>query len=487
MPQLRVLATGLFCSCVLTGVAQSELTAFSSTGRAAATTFVTDYQCVGINPANLGWKPRHEGKRISVGLLESTFSVFSDALSRDDMRTRVLNGDFRFDRAQQEEAARVFGNAGATAHFDVMSIGFAVSTEQAGGFAFAVRDRIGSSAHFNPRMADLFFKGFGSDYFDLLVLATGDTITNYANMSLDSLALVVLGVATRPQAIGRLANDTGVRSSWYREYAFSYGRHLVRSDDFELHIGIGLKYLSGIGIIDVQASDNTLHGFSALSDDFEIDYQAGRRRTDARVTAGKLAFPKAVGSGFGFDIGFSAVVRKDWTIGAAVNNIGSITWKGNAYTASNGSLIDLASAGLENYDLINGFEDLAIHSGLLDWQASSARKVALPTNARIGVGKRFGERVEVGADLVLPLNEVPGNVQAPLFALGGDVRPVKWLQLSAGVQTGGGMNTKLPVGITFIAGNGTWETGLASRDVVTYFTQRNPTISLSFGFLRFRF
>lgn len=467
--------------------AQTELSAFSSAGRAAAITFVTDYQSVGINPANLGWRTRYKGKHLTLGLAESSVSLHSDALSRDDMRKRLLNSDFRFTPEQKDEAARLFANSGARARVDLMAMGIALSTEQAGGFAFQMRDRISTDARFSPRTADLFFRGFGSNYFDLLVLATGDTITNYEGMSPDSLAMVILGVATQPQAIGRLTNGSHVRSMWYREYAFSYGRHLLRSDDLELHAGIGMKYLSGIGIIDITGSGDHLAGFHALSDDFDIDYQAARRRSDARITAGKLLFPRAVGSGFGIDLGLSTLIQRTWKIGASVVDIGSITWTGNAYTANNGSLVELASAGLENYDLINGFEDLALHSGLFDWRVSSSRKVALPTQMRLGAGRLFGEKLELGADLVVPLNEAPGNLEQPLFALGGDIRPARWVQFSTGLQVGGGTTTKVPVGITFIAGNGTWEAGVASRDVITYFTDNDPTISLALGFLRFRF
>jgi hypothetical protein len=59
--------------------------------------------------------------------------------------------------------------------------------------------------------------------------------------------------------------------------------------------------------------------------------------------------------------------------------------------------------------------------------------------------------------------------------------------LSAGLVTGGDYDTKIPVGVTFIAGNGTYEAGIASRDAVTFFADRKPTVSLSMGFLRFRF
>jgi hypothetical protein len=69
---------------------------FNTTGRAAATTFVTDYQAIGINPANLGWTWRHTDKHVAVGVAEGSYSLYSDALTRDDMRDRVLDANFRF-------------------------------------------------------------------------------------------------------------------------------------------------------------------------------------------------------------------------------------------------------------------------------------------------------------------------------------------------------------------------------------------------------
>lgn len=483
----RVLAAALLGTSAPVLLAQNELSAFSSTGRAAATTFVTDYQSVGINPANLGWKWAHEGKSLAFGLAEGSYSVHSDALTRSDLRDRVLSADFRFTQAEKEEAGRVFANAGVIAQVDVMSIGASFYHEQVGGFAFQVRDRAQFSTRFGARMAQIAFEGYRSDYFDLLVLATGDTVVNYANMSADSLAMVVLGVATEPQLLGRVLDGTRIGATWYREYNFSYGRHLVRNDGFELHAGVGLKYLVGIGIIDVRAENGSISGFSSLSDVFGIDHERLERRPGARLTTSDLFFPQAAGRGFGVDLGLSALIDGQWKIGAALTNLGSITWDGQVYTVSNGSLVDLASAGLDNYALVDNLADFVTDAGILTWEQGRARKVPLASTARIGVGRQFGRWAEVGADLVLPLNEEPGSLQSALFGVGGDVRPVSWLQLSAGLMTGGGYDTKVPVGITFIAGNGTWEAGIASRDVITYFSEKNPTVSLSIGFLRFRF
>lgn len=478
-----LLVAGLASGAML---AQTELSAFTATGLAAPTTFVTDYQAVGINPANLGWAWRHAHKHLAFGLAEGSYSVHSDALTRSDIRQRLLNTDFRFTEAEKEAAGRTFADAGVLADVDLMLFGAAFTSEKAGGFAFQMRDRAQVSSRFGPLTAELAFQGYRSDYFDLLVLVTGDTVSNYANMSADSLALIALGVATQPQLLSRVLDGSHLQASWYREHNFSYGRHLVRNEQLELGLGIGLKYLKGIAIVDIRSANGTASGFTAITPSADIDPQSGERRADAPSIGGSLLSPKPAGSGFGADLGISAIINKKWKLGASVCNLGAITWTGNVYTASDGSLVDLATSGLENYNIINGIEDFVTNSGFLEWEAGRRTKRALPATARFGAGRLFGEWLEVGAEVLVPLNEEPGNLERAAFGLGGAVRPMPWLQLSTGISGGGGYATKVPVGITFIVGDGTWEAGFASRDVVTFFTQPNPTLSLSMGFLRFR-
>ncbi|MBL0045197.1 MAG: hypothetical protein IPP33_12640 [Flavobacteriales bacterium] len=174
--------------------AQTEMSAFSSTGHAAATTFVTDYQAIGINPANLGWKWRFENKHIAIGLLEGTYSIYSDALTRDDMRHRMINVDLDFTEAEKQAAGRAFADAGVTLNADVMLMGACYASEKLGGFAFQVRDRAQWNSKFGPGMAELMFEGYRSNYFDLLVLVTGDTMPNYSSLPPDSLALMRSGL-----------------------------------------------------------------------------------------------------------------------------------------------------------------------------------------------------------------------------------------------------------------------------------------------------
>src|SRR5690606_38746471 len=88
---LRILLASCAGLCAPALVGQSELSVFTTTGRAASTTFVTDYQAIGINPANLGWTWRHAGKHVAFGLAEGSYSVYSNALTRADIRNRLLN------------------------------------------------------------------------------------------------------------------------------------------------------------------------------------------------------------------------------------------------------------------------------------------------------------------------------------------------------------------------------------------------------------
>lgn len=467
--------------------AQTEMSVFTTTGRAAATTFVEDYQAVGINPANLGWKWRFPGKHIALGIAEGSYSVYSEALTRDDMRNRIFNVDIDFTEAEKQEAARAFADAGATLNADVTLLGAAFTSATLGGFGFQIRDHAQWSSVFGPTTSELLFEGYRSSYFDSLVLVTGDTIANYANLPPDSLALIASGFTGYPELLSAVLDGSSINFTWYREFNLSYGRRIAKSESVELFAGIGLKYLLGIGIIDIRAKDGTFDGFASLSPYFDINYGDAALNNPSAVTVRNTLLPQAVGKGFGMDFGLSAIIEEKWKIGAAVTNLGSINWKGNVYTANNGFLVELASDGLDNYNFFSGIDDFVTNGGILEWQGASERRVKLPSNARFGIGRLFGRMIELGADVVLPLNDEPGSFEKAVIGFGGDIRPIPVLQLSAGIVTGGTYDTKVPVGITFTTPTGTWEAGIASRDIVTFFTEKNPTVSLSLGFLRFRF
>src|SRR6478735_4605800 len=107
MKKLLLLLSLLIAS-TYTVFGQAEGSVVSATARAGvATTFVTDYQSIGINPGNLGLRSKYETKHITFGLLEMNASVFAKGVSRQQMNDLIFNGD-TLSPNTQVQAANLF-------------------------------------------------------------------------------------------------------------------------------------------------------------------------------------------------------------------------------------------------------------------------------------------------------------------------------------------------------------------------------------------
>ena len=95
----KILYITLLCSSTVDVQAQLEQSSFGATGRGGtATSFVTDYQALGINPANLGFQTDFA---FSLGLAEIGYGFYSEALAKDDVRAIIFNNE---DSISQEES-----------------------------------------------------------------------------------------------------------------------------------------------------------------------------------------------------------------------------------------------------------------------------------------------------------------------------------------------------------------------------------------------
>ena len=131
----------LFLSVVIYG--QHEMSSFTSTGRGGATTFATDYQAIGINPANLGWPSKHEGLNYALGLSEFSYSLHSQVLSKQELRdafssTIKRDTSNKFTYNQKIQAAQEFANSGMAMDLDLGSFGLAFNNEKFGGIGFRI-------------------------------------------------------------------------------------------------------------------------------------------------------------------------------------------------------------------------------------------------------------------------------------------------------------------------------------------------------------
>lgn len=468
--------------------AQLESGVFTATGRGAVTPFVTDYQAIGINPANLDLTPEYESTTVTFGFAEGSAGLYSQFFSKEAVRKTIFGGDFeQLNQQQRQEYADEIRGELTDIDIDVISTGISVRTEKAGTFAFSTRERFDFSFRLGQIPSELLFLGNTASYFDQLVLMNGDTIPNTGNLTADTLQLVESGIVSPENALtlAEALDQTNIGFSWLREFNLAWGKRLLKSENMELHGGIGAKLLIGNGWLQVDVDGTNVDVFSALSPVFGIDYGeiANQNPTSFPEDANNL---KPVGYGWGVDLGATLVFKEKLLLSAAINDIGAMYWNGNLYELNDQLLTEFTDPGAESADVIDEVVNFSSPESFFEWKGTERRTTSLPTQARFGIGYTFNKMLRIAADAVLPVTDNVVNLDQPVWAVGADLRVLPFMRLSAGVVSNEVGDYKLPTGITFIANEGRWEGGVASRDFVTWFTEEDPTVSLAFGFLRFR-
>ncbi|HRY34155.1 MAG TPA: DUF5723 family protein [Bacteroidales bacterium] len=468
MKQVLTLFSLVLLSVSLT--AQTDINVFNATGGGYSVTRLTDYQCLGINPANLGWT--WSDNSMNLGLFETGLSIHTGALTRKQVMKDMFDESIHLDMDQRRDAASAFTGEGLWAQGGMTWLGFSYQDDKLGGFAFSARDRGFWNTVFNSEAARFVFLGFYDPYFDSLVVNGEDTV----------------GYATDPEFASKVYAGTNMQFIWYREYNLAYGRKMLEYNDWKLFAGLGLKYLVGYGSFQYLQNEAGLTAYSALAPVFEVDYDTP---TPSKIDGTGL---KKTGSGFGADLGVSVHYGEDWKFSLALNDIGSIKWDGNVYEGQEVKVWKIETPGIDNYNIFSQGELISTDNAPDDpgqWKGLENKTVALPMHLRTGISYKLHEKVEAGADLYLPLTEdVPGAYEGPLFGLGAVYEPAKWVQLSLGLVSGKETGTNIPIGISFFPArdeDGSWQLGIALRDVSTYLKESEPTVSFAFGFLRFSF
>jgi len=454
------------------GFAQMEISSYNATGGGYSTTFLSDYQCLGINPANLGWTWTKNS--MNLGFMETAMGIYSEPLTRKQVLGDMFNEDINLTSAEKAQAAADFTDTRMWAQGGVTWLGFSYQHEKIGGFAISIRDRMLWNTVLNDTAANFLFQGYNyTPYFDSL-----------ANPGTDSTT----GWSTHPDYAVNVYRGSNLHAVWYREYNFGYGRKIIEKDDFIWYGGIGIKYITGYGSFQYKDSGNELLAYSALSPIFEVDYD---EPSPSLLTSTGL---KKVGDGVGFDLGFTFMLKQKIKIGLAVNDIGWIWWNGNVYQGNNVKVSTIETAGLDNYNIFAQGQLIVADNAPDDpsmWTGLESKKVALPMNFRGGASWKIIPNLEVGLDSYIPLNkDIPGRYEKPMISVGTHYDPAKWVQLSLGVVSGGKVGTNVPFGVSFFPvrnENTTWQLGFATRDMISWFKSTNATPSFAFGFLRFTF
>lgn len=473
----------LLCLLVSRTHAQTEAADYSRIGHAAFLTSVAgDYQCVGINPANLGFLPRTDiyvlGSPLGGGVErrkrawsftigEGGFTAHSDALARGDLWDALFqNTGKQFTRADQLRAAEAFADNGVRFSVDVLSLGAAYQSDHYGGIAVTIRERIAGTFVFNDAASKLAFQGRYFDYFDSVgVNFAGDTV----------------GYARSPQRYSQLFGGTRLGMTWYRELGLSYGLQLLDMHAFKLYGGASFKYLTGYAYLDAEIRNGQLVAKSALSPLFGINYG---KATSPSLLPGN-AFD-AVGDGWGLDLGLTAEIGEHLAVSASVIDLGAMRWDGNVFLAKDTILNGMSSEGFASYNIFEEAPKITGEGKFFKWDGLESATSELASRLRIGVAWFHTYKWRFGADAIFPLNRAAGSLGEPIISAGADWRPYIWLRLGTGIGGGGNMGMFIPVSVMFSVFDGMLEFGLSSRDLVTLVTTQRPVLSLAFGVARVR-
>lgn len=490
----------LFVCVPFLAVTQTQYSAYTAIGKGVATTFLTDYQSLGINPSALGWGSGYEDKNVTMGTTEFGFSMTSPALDKERLK-RASRGLYNnlmdkennsFDLEAQREAAADFAEAGLAVNADYNWFGFSYQSENFGGVAVSIRESYNWYSKLNENTADIIFRGRLADYFDTLtIVMDGDTsrIANSRDLSQDTLGAVIEGTVSNPLLLSELTDGSEIRMAWNREYNFGYGRKIIGEDStFALYGGIGGRYIQSMAMFDYSAVEGDVNLSSSVSPFFGIDYGEVELTNPSTFSSESGLLPTVMGNGFGVDIATSIIMLKNIRIAASVNNLGRITYDRDVYTVGDTLVGSLSLPGLNDYDVTDAMSQMLESGSILNLQGQEEIVLQNPATFRLGGSIKLGKKVHVGADLIAPFDrDAPGSIQNPVFSVGGDFKVLDWIHLSAGYFGGGIYQHNIPVGVNFVLNNGAYELGIASRDAISFFVNDSNSFSAAFGFARFRF
>ncbi len=466
--------------------AQLENAAFTETGRGAATAFVTDYQALGINPANIAFGNEYK-KKFTLSLGQFGFSNYAEGLTRKQLSDAIKNTDEELSVDEQFLAAQQFTDTRLAMTLNVTALGFAINTKKAGNFAFSMGAKFSHFSVFNNNASDHLWRGYADPYFDQWIVPGengNDTIPNGGSNSAD-LENVILGFSSNPGEGSQLYDGTVIRDLAYAEYNFGYGRSLFSNEKYSVYGGVGVKYLQGYYLLDLTIENGSVaQAFTASTPGLNIEYGSVAATSPSAISGENW---ESIGDGFGFDLGLAFELNDKLRISASVTDIGSITFDGNVYQTKDTLIYDLESLGLTSYNVFNEFDVFSGDDGLFQWEGIKEKKVKLPTQFRLGLAYFLSPKIRLGLDVAAPFNDEPGNIQNLAFAAGLDFIPAAFFRVSAGIGAGDNYDFRIPFGLNFAIGEGTWEFGISSRDMLYFVRDDKPNLSIAAGFLRFRF
>jgi len=428
----------------------------------AANGIVKDWECIGINPANLGWENNY---KFSISTMIVGISAQSKALDYGQLKNAITHPGDTFSTADKKLFAELFTTKdGLNLQSNIDWLTFSFAVPRVGGFALNIRDRSFAHVTLNANAADLLFNGVNAEIFK-------DTMAFLQNMS-------------------SVFDSSKISYLHYRELNLAYGAKLFGiggtkdSSAVSVYGGVGFKYLWGMGNFEMIAEKGVLTGRSALSSKYGVDY--GNIQNFTPETSSGI-FP-SVGGGTAFDLGFGVGIGKMKITFSAVD-MGKITWNKNVLVAVDTLMPDTSQfnyGGINSWNMAEQASNMFNDSGLIEFKPGPAYSTDILSKFRIGIGYQFTKRIVAGADMVMPMTDNPANLEKTFFAVGAEFALANNFFFSMGFSGNSNYGFSLPCGITLGRFAKIFEVRVATNDLLTYFTHgSNPNVSVACSLFRF--
>jgi hypothetical protein len=379
-------------------------------------------EAIGMNPANLALPGRGlfslslapVGVRVSTEMMsydiyQEYFTGIPGTNTNGKQDPKVLTEQDK----QNILASLPDGFAATKVDVDAMDLGVTFTTSTLGGLGFAVIDHATGSLEVSKDFTRFFLYGLdsaGSQY-------------NF--------------------------DGTSGSAAWWREINISYAYQIPLTSEWlhDLVIGVGIKFLQGLGIFETEHYSSSIANQRVGANQYllnaQFDYLTRRAGADffnPDKHVNMSMFPEPAGTGMGFDLGFSAQVKPGLRVAASITDIGNIHWTKNLVkTDGHYALVMDDPFATQNSDSLK-----QAVSG--NNQPGDAFSSTLPTTLRIGVALAPDEsamfsflpsKLLLAFDYTQGMNSSMGNVTQPRFSLGMEYRVISFLPLRTGISIGG--------------------------------------------------
>ena len=439
-----------------------------------------DYRALGWNPAQMTFSPlnKPEWKSAAGGIefgARLSSSVFERSEIWDDLLNRNNDEASSWTTEQWNDYADLLGNESFALNVDILT---AATAKQWRNWAFAYSNtqHIQGEAYFDQQPIDLLVQGGSSNWinaFDLLLTASGDTIPNTGDFTLDELMSFIGGIELDGDAIiGNILQDTRLGFSWHRSHSMGISK-AWKIGEIALHTGISGRLLLGNGYFSIQNTDGELDAFGAFSNGFGFDQLATLDPGSANLTdVARLWGP--VGQGWGLDIGGVVEFSDGIWVSAAVSDLGQMEWRGERYSFA-------TSLGSWQTPVVNPENMAEILIGAMTpstwFEAAETETRIVPNGAtfQLGAGIKLSKLLLLAGEVAFDNPELLGN-SGTRMGVSAVFQPVPLLRLDVGLSKWGDETYRVPGGLMIRTGQRGFECGIQATDIQALWKTSQPEI-----------